>query len=71
MKYNPGELVEITATIDVDPTGRAVQTLSPEYIGKLGLVIYYDRSSFVYYVLVGNEEETIEVYEQEMRLVNG
>jgi hypothetical protein len=69
MKFEPGQLVEITGTIDTAPDGTAVQTLSFEYIGKLALVISYNEKNALYHVLVGNEDETIEVYEEEIRLV--
>lgn len=71
MKYKPGQLVEIIGTISTDPRGRYVQTLSPEYIGQLGLVIRYDPGTLIYHVLVGSKEDTLEVYEQEVKLVNG
>lgn len=71
MKFKPGQLVEIIGTIDTDPRGCFVQTLSPEYIGMLGLIVSYNRDNLLYYVLVANEEETIEVYEEEVQLVNG
>lgn len=70
MKYNPGQLVEIIGTIDTDPRGCCVQTLSEEYIGKLGLVISYNKSTFIYHVMIAGEEDTLEVYEQEVKLIN-
>lgn len=70
MKYKPGQLVEITATVDTAPDGTAVQTLMKEYIGKLALIISYDHTKCFYNVLVGNEEETLEVYEEEVELIN-
>jgi hypothetical protein len=71
MKYRPGQLVEIVATIDVAPDGTVVQTLTDEYIGKLALVVRYNERNCLYDVLVGNDEEIFEVYEEEVKLVNG
>lgn len=71
MKYRPGQLVEIVATVDTAPDGTTVQTLVEEYIGKLALIISYNEKNCLYNVLVGNEEETLEVYEEEVSLVNG
>ena len=71
MKYKPGQLVEIIGTVDTAPDGTAVQTLSIEYIGKLALIISYNQKNKIYNVLVGNEEETLETYEEEIRLING
>ena len=69
MKFEPGQLVEIVATVDQAPDGTAVQTLMDQYIGQLALIISYNEKSCIYNVLVGNDEETLEVYEEEIRLV--
>ena len=71
MKYSPGQLVEIIGTIDTAPDGTAIQSLSLEYIGKLALIISYSPKTMIYHVLVGNEEDTLEVYEEEVELING
>lgn len=71
MKFKPGQLVEIIGTIDTDPRGCYVQTLSQEYIGQLGLIISLNKKNMLYNVLVSSNEETIEVYEQEVKLING
>lgn len=71
MKYKPGQLVEIVSTVDIAPDGTAVQTIMEEYIGKLALIVSYNERSCFYNVLVGNDEETLEVYEEEVELVNG
>lgn len=70
MKYKPGQLVEIITTVDKAPDGTDVDTLMDEYIGKLALVISYNEKNCLYNVLAGNDEETLEVYEQEVELVN-
>lgn len=71
MKYKPGQLVEITGTTDTAPDGTTVQTLLEKYIGKLALVVSYDENNRLYHALVGNDEETLELYEEEVKLVNG
>lgn len=70
MKYSPGQLVEIVTTVDKAPDGTVVDSLMDEYIGKLALVISYNEKNFLYNILVGNDKETLEVYEQEVELVN-
>ena len=69
MKYKPGELVEIVCTIDADPRGFEVQQLEQKYIGQVGIVISYSQRSLIYNVLVGDDEDTLELYEEEIRLV--
>ena len=69
MKYKPGELIEIIGTIDKDPRGTEISTIEKRYIGQVGLIISYDEKNLYYNVLVGNNEDTMEVYEQEMRLM--
>lgn len=71
MKYSLGQLIEIIGTVDIAPDGTSVQALSPEYIGKLALIVSYNSKNLLYNVLVGNEQETLEVYEEEVKLVNG
>lgn len=71
MKYKPGQLIEIIGTVDTAPDGTVVQSLSLEYIGRLALVVSYNSRNLFYHVLVGNDQETLEVYEEEIRLVNG
>ena len=71
MKFSPGQLIEIIATVDTAPDGTSVQSLSPEYIGKLALIISYNSRNLLYNVLVGNDQEVLEVYEEEVKLVNG
>lgn len=70
MKYKPGYLVEITSTVDKAPDGTVVDTLMDEYIGKLALVVSYNKNNCLYNVLVGDDKEILEVYEQEVELVN-
>lgn len=69
MKFKAGNLVEIVATVDTAPDGTTVQTLMKEYIGKVALIISYSEINELYHVLVGNEEETLEVYEEEIKLI--
>jgi ribosomal protein L21E len=69
MKFKPGELVEIIGTTDIDPNGLMVETIEERYIGQVGLIISYNEQNMYYNVLVGNEEDTMEIYEQEMRLM--
>lgn len=71
MKFSPGQLVEIVATVDTAPDGTVVQTLMDEYIGKLALIVSYSERNCLYNVLVGNDEETLEVYEEEVKIING
>ena len=71
MKYKPGQLVEIVSTTFTAPCGTAVQTIMEEYMGKLALVVSYNERKCFYNVLVGNDTETLEVYEEEVELVNG
>lgn len=71
MKFRPGQLVEIVTTTNIAPDGTAVQALMPECIGKLALVVSYNEKNCLYNVLIGNDEETLEVYEEEVNLVNG
>lgn len=69
MRYKPGELVEIVCTIAADPRGLEVQQLEQKYIGQVGIVIAYNQRTLIYNVLVGEDEDTLEVYEEEVRLV--
>lgn len=69
MRYKPGELIEIIGTIDKDPRGTEISTIEERYIGQVGLIISYNEQNMFYNVLVGNDEDTMEVYEQEMRLM--
>lgn len=69
MKFKPGELVEIIGTVDTAPDGTAVQTLSLEYIGKLALIVSFNPKNMLYNALIGNDEEMLELYEEEIRLL--
>jgi len=69
MKFKPGELVEIIGTTDKDPSGLAISTLEEKYIGQVGLVISYNEKHMSYNVLIGNNEDVMDIYEQEMRLM--
>jgi len=69
MKFKPGELVEIIGTTDKDPSGILISTLEEKYIGQVGLIVSYNEKHMYYNVLVGNEEDVIDIYEQEMRLM--
>jgi len=69
MKFKPGELVEIIGTTDKDPNGLAIDTLEEKYIGQVGLIVSYNEQNMYYNVLVGNNEDVMDIYEQEMRLM--
>ena len=69
MKFKPGEIVEIIGTTDKDPYGLLIDTLEEKYIGQVGLIISYNEKNMFYNVLVGSNEDTVEVYEEEMRLM--
>lgn len=69
MKFKPGELVEIIGTTDKDPNGLLIDTIEKRYIGKVGLIISYNEKHMFYNVLVGNDDDTIDIYEEEMELV--
>jgi hypothetical protein len=69
MKYKPGELVEIIGTTDKDPNGLLIDTLAEKYIGQVGLIISYNEKNMYYNVLVGSDEDVMDIYEQEMRLM--
>lgn len=69
MKFKPGELVEIIGTVDTAPDGTAVQSLSLEYIGKLALIVSFNSKNMLYNALIGNDEEMLELYEEEIRLL--
>jgi len=69
MKYKPGELVEIIGTTDKDPNGLAIDTLEEKYIGQVGLIISYNEKNMFYNVLIGSNEDVMNIYEQEMRLM--
>lgn len=71
MKYKVGDLVKIVKTIDKDPFGVHCQKLEEKYIGMIGLVHSISERNDLYNVLVGNEKETTELYEEEVELVNG
>lgn len=71
MKFKPGQLIEIIGTIDTAPDGTAIQALSPQYIGKLALIVSYNCENLLYHVMVGNDQDTLEVYEEEVKLING
>lgn len=69
MKFKPGELVEIIGTTDKDPNGLLIDTLEEKYIGQVGLIVSYNEKHMYYNVLVGNNEDVMDIYEQEMRLM--
>ena len=69
MKFKPGELVEIIRTTDKDPNGLLIDTLEEKYIGQVGLIVSYNEKHMYYNVLVGNNEDVMDIYEQEMRLM--
>ena len=70
MKYKPGNLVEITKSLDIDPTkGTLIDPIPSEYIGKLGLVISFTEKYSIYRVLIDVNDDVIDVYEEEMELV--
>lgn len=70
MKFKTGTLVEVYQTVGVDPKGISVQTLDPRYIGKLCLVLEYYPTSNYYLVLPVGENEPLEVYEKEIRIID-
>ena len=69
MRYKPGELVEIIGTTDKDPNGIIISTLEEKYIGQVGLIISYNEKNMFYNVLIGSNEDVMDVYEEEMRLM--
>ena len=71
MKYKVGDLIRIVKTVDVDTFGRATQKLEQRYIGMIGLIESISEHSDYYNVLIGDEQETTELYEEEVELVNG
>lgn len=71
MKYKVGDLIKIVKTIDTDSFGRSCQKLEDRYIGMIGLIVSLSKHSDYYNVLIGNEEEETELYEEEVELVNG
>ena len=71
MKYKVGDLIRIVRTVDIDTFGRPCQKLEEKYIGMIGLIESISIHSDYYNVLIGNEKETTELYEEEVELVNG
>ncbi len=71
MKYKVGDLIRIVRTVDIDTFGRVTQKLEQKYIGMVGLIESISIHSDYYNVLIGDEKETTEVYEEEVELVNG
>jgi hypothetical protein len=70
MKYKPGQLVEITKTLDTDPKkGTIIDPIPLEYIGKLGIVVSFMQQYSTYRVLIDVNDDMIDVYEEEMELV--
>ena len=71
MKYKPGDLITIIKTVESDSFGRACQKLEERYIGMVGLIVSLSKHSDYYNVLIGDEEEETELYEEEIELING
>lgn len=71
MKYKVGDLIRIVRTVEVDTFGRPAQKLEERYIGMVGLIVSLSKYSDYYNVLIGNEEEETELYEEEVELING
>jgi hypothetical protein len=70
MKYKPGELVEIVRTITTEPLhGTTVDTISEEYMGKLGVIIFCDQKKLIYQLLIDPSDDLVDVYEEEIELV--
>lgn len=71
MKYKPGDLITIVKTVESDSFGRTCQKLEDRYIGMVGLIVSVSKYNDYYSVLIGDEDEETELYEEEVELING
>lgn len=69
MKYEVGDLVEVTRSIDVDQVGNAIIPITDLYIGEVGLITTCNEEHNFYIVMLQNIEIGIQVYEEEIELV--